>query len=524
MPKISIIIPVFKSEKTLRKCVESIVYGEEKDLEIILVEDCSPDGSWIMCQQLEQEFPQVKCIRNECNSGVSYARNRGLEEASGKYVLFVDSDDWVSGSYAKTLIETQENNPGALVACGYTFIDHTSNTRSYYGVSEETKLLRQDYFQLVEMVLFQQLWNKVFCLEEIRKHKIRFNVTINMGEDYQFVLDVIERSGYKECVIIDQSMYYYVRYGNGSLMDNWVKNENIDEAINRIRRLSDICGVNEQTEQRIEQFKQSFVYHIARAQTLSKEQKLEMIQELMADGKAATHYRKQRMLVLHAKVLTCRSAVSRIIKRMAGKLRALPNSRKTRKAKKAFTNYDVTIISQNCIGGVVSHDMNMPFRSPTVNLFFPADDFVRFVGRLDYYLNMELVLSWGEEYPVGKLGDVELHFVHYATCHEAKAAWERRKNRVNLDNVVVFCTDRDGFDDGVFEKWKEIPYPKMLLTACEKYAGDKDSIFFPQYKKSGYVPDLIPKREFYTENRLVSIINNARMQRVNRFEKNWPNE
>lgn len=514
MPKISIIIPVYRSEKTLRKCVESIVYGEEKDLEVILVEDCSPDGSWALCQCLAQEFPQVKVYQNESNCGVSHTRNRGLEEASGKYVLFVDSDDWVSGSYAKTLIETQENNPGAMVVCGYTFIDHTSNTRSYYGVSEETKLLRKDFFQLVEKVLFQQLWNKVFCLEEIRKHKIRFNETINMGEDYQFVLDVIERSGCKECVIIDRPMYYYVRYGNGSLMDNWVKNEKIDEAINRIRRLSDICGVNEQTEQRIEQFKQSFVYHIARAQTLSKEQKLAKIQELMADGKAATHYRKQRMIMMREKLPACRTGASRIIKRIVGKLQALRNTRRIRKAQKAFTNRDVTIISQNCIGGVVSHDMNMPFRSPTVNLFFPVDDFVRFVGRLEHYLNMDLLLSWAEEYPVGKLGDVELHFVHYTTCQEAKTAWERRKNRVNMRNVVVLSTDRDGFDDGVFAKWKEIPYPKLLFTACEKYAGDKDSIFFPQYNKSGYVPDLIPKREFYIGNKLVSIINNARMQRV----------
>lgn len=514
MPKISIIIPVYRSEKTLRKCVESIVYGEEKDLEVILVEDCSPDGSWALCQCLAQEFPQVKVYQNESNCGVSHTRNRGLEEASGKYVLFVDSDDWVSGSYAKTLIETQENNPGAMVVCGYTFIDHTSNTRSYYGVSEETKLLRKDFFQLVEKVLFQQLWNKVFCLEEIRKHKIRFNETINMGEDYQFVLDVIERSGCKECVIIDRPMYYYVRYGNGSLMDNWVKNEKIDEAINRIRRLSNICGVNEQTEQRIKQFKQSFVYHIARAQTLSKEQKLAKIQELMADGKAATHYRKQRMIMMREKLPACRTGASRIIKRIVGKLQALRNTRRIRKAQKAFTNRDVTIISQNCIGGVVSHDMNMPFRSPTVNLFFPVDDFVRFVGRLEHYLNMDLLLSWAEEYPVGKLGDVELHFVHYTTCQEAKTAWERRKNRVNMRNVVVLSTDRDGFDDGVFAKWKEIPYPKLLFTACEKYAGDKDSIFFPQYNNSGYVPDLIPKREFYIGNKLVSIINNARMQRV----------
>ena len=124
---------------------------------------------------------------------------------------------------------------------------------------------------------------------------------------------------------------------------------------------------------------------------------------------------------------------------------------------------------------------------------------------------MGLVLSWGEEYPVGELGDVELHFVHYETCQEAQAAWERRKKRVNLNNVVVLSTDRDGFDDAVFGKWKEIPYPKLLFTACEKYAKE-GAIYFPQYSNHGCVPDLIPKREFYIGSKLVSIINNVRTQ------------
>lgn len=509
MPKISIIIPVYRSEKTLRKCVESIVFGEEKDLEIILVEDCSPDESWTLCQQLEREYPQVTSVRNERNSGVSHTRNRGLEEASGKYVLFVDSDDWVSGSYAKTLIETQEKNPDKLVVCGYTFIDHTSNARSYYGVSEETKLQRQDFFQLVETVLFQQVWNKVFCLEEIRKHQIRFNEAINMGEDYQFVLDVLEASDCKDCIVVKQPLYYYVRYGNGSLMDNWVRNENVDEAINRIKRLADFSGVSDQTKQRIEWFKLSFVYHIVRDRTLSRAEKIARIKVLMADGKEVIHYLKQRLLALRDKVLTCGSKVLRIKKRIAEKLQSQKNPRKIRKAQRVLTNPDVTIISQNCIGGVFSHDMKLPFLSPTVNLLISANDFVKFVNCLKYYLNMELEFSWGEEYPIGKLGDVELHFVGYENCQEAKAAWERRKNRVNMNNLVVLSTDRDGFDDDVYIKWKEIQYPKLLFTSCEKYAEHKDSVYFPQYKEAGCVPDLIVNRAFYSGNKLVSLINKA---------------
>ena len=97
MPKISVIIPVYKAAGTLRRCVESIIFGEEQDLEVILIEDCSPDSSWDVCRQLAQEYSHVRCLQNDQNRGVSYTRNRGMDAATGQYILFVDSDDWVSG-------------------------------------------------------------------------------------------------------------------------------------------------------------------------------------------------------------------------------------------------------------------------------------------------------------------------------------------------------------------------------------------------------------------------------------------
>ena len=91
--KASVIVPVYNAEKTLRRCVESIVLGQERNIEVILVEDCSKDHSWELCLELAQEFPNVTAVQNERNSGVSFTRNRGLELAQGDYILFVDSDD-----------------------------------------------------------------------------------------------------------------------------------------------------------------------------------------------------------------------------------------------------------------------------------------------------------------------------------------------------------------------------------------------------------------------------------------------
>ena len=151
--------------------------------------------------------------------------------------------------------------------------------------------------------------------------------------------------------------------------------------------------------------------------------------------------------------------------------------------------------------------MGLPFRTPTVNLYFPAADFIKFAKELERYLRADLKLKWGEEYPIGMLEDIQIHFVHYETCQQVREAWERRKLRVDLNKVFVLSTDRDGFDETLFEQWKALPYPKLLFTACKKYADHEDVLYFPEYEKLDCVPDLIPRREFYKKNVLINKVN-----------------
>ena len=504
MPKVSVVIPVYKAEGMLRRCVESIIFGEETDLEVILIEDCSPDGSWNLCQQLALEYSRVICLQNDQNRGVSYTRNRGMDVATGKYLLFVDSDDWVSGKYVKTMIDAAEENPGKMIACGFTFIDHIRRDRVTYGIYDTPTLPRSDFVKLVNAVMLQQLWNKVFCLDEIRKVKVRFNETICMGEDYQFVMDLIEALDYKECVIIDQPLYYYVRYTSGSLMNSWAKYETYDEALKRQLRSDQICGV---TESKLDEFNRSYAYRIVRESNLPRKQKLEVVQSILGSKKGKLFYFIQQLQAIRAKLRMAVRSLLEYRRRLLAKCRSLKNKSTIRKATQLLRQNEISVISQNCIGGVFSHDMGQEFRSPTINLYITAADFIKFVNNLEHYLAADLMLRWGEEYPIGKVDDVELQFMHYDTCQQARDAWERRKKRVNLSRVLVLSTDRDGFDDGAFEQWKMISYPKLLFTAQERYAGHPDTLYFPQYKANGCVPDLVPKREFYRDQLLINKAN-----------------
>lgn len=109
-------------------------------------------------------------------------------------------------------------------------------------------------------------------------------------------------------------------------------------------------------------------------------------------------------------------------------------------------NRQPSIIASNCIGTFIYYDMKLQFRSPTINLSFDMNDYVRFLENLRWYLEQPL-LPWEDErfdYPCGMLGDIQVRFNHYKTFEEAAAKWEERKKRIDWDNLFVIGIDGDG--------------------------------------------------------------------------------
>lgn len=510
---VSIIIPVYNAEKTLVRCVESILYGKKRsNIEVILVEDRSPDSSWKVCRMLEEEYASVRCLQNEKNSGVSYTRNRGIDAATGKYVLFVDSDDWVSGTYAEELLHVVRSYERDLVLCGYWFFNRVAKTTQKFVYCENEEVTRVDQdelFALSAAVLMQQLWNKIFRLDVIRQYGLRFDETQSMGEDFQFVLDYMRAAQPAGCVVLNRPLYYYIRANSSSLMSKFGLTEQEAES-NRLHMLWELTGDMENTraqyERACENAKLAKLYQIARC-GLSREEKLAHIERVMCDGKAAQHDRAQRRTICKERLHGLLTAARGLVSRAENRMRREKRDRLARRMKARLTARDFTVVSQNCIGGVFYHDMGLQFYSPTVNLYFTAADFVKFVLNLKYYLSLTPEMRWEGEYPVGKLDDIEIHFMHYETCTQARQAWERRKARVKWDRIIVLCTDQEGFDDAAYTAWRQIPYPKLLFTAQACFAEERDSVFYPWYERNGCVKDLIPMREFYKEGRLVRKIN-----------------
>lgn len=182
----SIIIPVYNAESTLRRCLDSIVNRSFSDYELLLINDGSTDGSDAICREYAYKYKQIRYFSKE-NGGVSSARNIGLEQSHGEYILFVDSDDYVSENYFAAVSKAMYNTPDLLMFGCRKFGVNTSerDTGTFYenteiGTAERISSAMRQY-------LFSSLWNKAFKRQLIEQNNLRFENDLSIGEDQTFI-------------------------------------------------------------------------------------------------------------------------------------------------------------------------------------------------------------------------------------------------------------------------------------------------------------------------------------------------
>lgn len=178
---------------------------------------------------------------------------------------------------------------------------------------------------------------------------------------------------------------------------------------------------------------------------------------------------------------------------VGSRLRILRNKLDRRKYEHDNLGDAPSIISQNCIGCLMSHDLGLPFNSPTVNLYMESEDYIRFLEKLDYYLEIDAkkiqFVKSDRSYPVGYLEDVKIFFVHYKTEKEAIEKWNARRARVNKDNIFIIMTDRDGCTDTIFKRFDSLKYKNKIFFSHEK-KNEKYVIYMPCFKSKNQVGSL----------------------------------
>ena len=201
MPQFSIIIPTYNSSKYISKCITSIINQQFPDFECIIVNDGSTDNTIELCHSIIKEDPRFFIIENPKN-GVSSARNAGLDRATGNYVLFVDSDDWVEPTLLQTLIQ-KGNNADIIQFDFYQIADNSKN-----------KLHLNSNFNLIVQSEGTVVWKRAFKKEIIEK--VRFNESIHGGEDYIFTIQAFLNS--KSYQYLSDCLYNYNTDNQESIM------------------------------------------------------------------------------------------------------------------------------------------------------------------------------------------------------------------------------------------------------------------------------------------------------------------
>lgn len=222
---ISIVVPVYKSEKTLAGCLDSLLAQTYQDIEVICVIDGSPDSCGDICDAYAAKDARVKSIKRE-NGGVSSARNRGIDEATGEYLMFVDSDDTVEPDYCEKMWKVHTETDAELVICGFHhwYVGRdVKKAPSNPGVYK-TENYGSDFLKLYQEGFLNMPWNKLFKKEFAG----RFDTSLSLGEDLLFNMNYLEKCS--KIAVISDALINYIQEEKGNTLSTKKRDNKLEIA------------------------------------------------------------------------------------------------------------------------------------------------------------------------------------------------------------------------------------------------------------------------------------------------------
>jgi glycosyltransferase involved in cell wall biosynthesis len=220
IPLISIIVPVYNVNVYLDKCLQSLISQTYTNIEIIVIDDGSTDGSENKCDNWKNKDPRIKVI-HKSNAGLGMARNTGIEIASGDYIVFIDSDDFISSTAIEILYLAKLNYEADTIFCGWYRYFNDNKIIEYAQKYQGCKFKGTDVIGkvLLEMIatlptepvdsyLYMSVWHGLYSMNIIRDYNIRFpSERVFISEDIIFHIDYLVRS--KTTAFIGDNLYFY---------------------------------------------------------------------------------------------------------------------------------------------------------------------------------------------------------------------------------------------------------------------------------------------------------------------------
>ncbi len=237
MPKVSVIVPIYKVEPFLRCCVDSVLSQTFSDFELILVDDGSPDSCGAICDEYAAQDSRVRVVHKQ-NGGLSDARNAGLNVAVGQYIYFLDGDDFIEPELLQTVVETMDTGLDLMIFRYCRFFEgETPQAVPFerYGLVQLTKEAERMDFILKDLLTYKfgwEVWDRVFCRDIIQDYGLRFADNHKIfAEDLCFNLCYC--SHVKNLLVLDKCLYNYRIHGDSIMRQNEKKRN-----LNRFNELS----------------------------------------------------------------------------------------------------------------------------------------------------------------------------------------------------------------------------------------------------------------------------------------------
>ena len=209
------------------------------------------------------------------------------------------------------------------------------------------------------------------------------------------------------------------------------------------------------------------------------------------------------------------------IEKIRLKIRKKYMTKTSKKRKGKINSFDFTIISNNCWGGFIYQSYALQYSSPTIGLFIMATDYIKFVKEFEKYINFELLeinnndSKWYEllknnqsfgKYPIGKIGDIEIHFLHYKSFSEAKEKWNRRKNRINYNRIIFKFSDMNGCSRKNIQDFQKIKRKNKICFITNKDRDIQNEYTFVVRKKDKLLASYEPfgKSKYIDINKFIN--------------------
>ena len=206
--KVSVIVPVYNTEKYLKKCIDSLLNQNFEDYEIIVINDLSPGNAEEIIKSYNDK--KIVYIKNKTNKGIGYNRNLGIKKAKGEYVCFIDSDDYVKEDFISKMYNYSKENNLDLCVCDYVNVDEEGNKLKEFNLSDFCITNYEENNKILCEINLAP-WNKLYKKDMLVKNKIEFSETLKY-EDLSFVALSIKNS--KKIGKINEQLNYYTIHNN----------------------------------------------------------------------------------------------------------------------------------------------------------------------------------------------------------------------------------------------------------------------------------------------------------------------